>query len=101
MTFMEGQPIPKRELGSSEIEAWYPVHANALGRTLESMVIYDQASWQVYITRTARPVADRMDALGHADSTATIIHLLEWERDAQVGITKQDIVNIFSEVLGL
>lgn len=89
----------EQDLGSTDIQAWYRVKNSELGSVLQDMVIYDKASWSVYINRTMRDVTDILDKEGHSDGTATIIHLLEYERDGM--INKRVIVDLFSEVLGL
>lgn len=80
---------------STDIEAWYPGKSSELGRSLESMVIYDKASYDVYITRVLQGVSERLGDSGFP----TVCCILASERDGI--IKKETVVNFFSAVLGL
>lgn len=74
-----------------DIIAWYPVKKE-IGRTLNTMEITDHDSWCVYLGRTLDGVVER---LGEERTWG----IIEAEQD-QI-ISKQSVVNFFSEILGL
>lgn len=81
------------------IVAWYKTGCSDHGAILEDMTICNEEDWTIYLTRTARDVVDQLDKRGCDSGFATMAHLLEYERRGVIG--KEQIVSIFSEVLGL
>lgn len=95
----EQYPHISTELGSTELTGYFLTGSNQFGHEVEDMVIYDRASWQVYVTRALPDVLSRLEKRGCQDGFSTICHLLEYEREGIV--RKETIINMFSEVLGM
>jgi len=85
----------EKELGSTEVRGWYRTNKSEYGSEIRDIVIYDHASWQVYITHTLQDLSERLGDNGFA----TMCCLLQNERDGKIG--KDTLVGLFNELLQL
>jgi len=83
------------DLGSTELSATVPTGSTAYGYETEDMIIYDNASWGVYVNRVRDSVSKGLGDEGFP----VLCRLLENERSGR--ITKGTLIQLFSEVIGV